>query len=113
MPIPENFQFLSPWKPLDDDERRVQLLSSLKKSLPLGHRLYGLKVRAIAVRLDQDDVLLEVEENEEPLAVVHLTWQKESDPRWPRTKFFKGWEEWSRDEMLPSYQDYELGSEDH
>ena len=50
-------------------------------------------------------MLFEVEGGEMPLAVVHMTWQKETDPRWPTTKLFQSWEQWARDEMLPAHED--------
>ena len=60
----------------------------------------------MAARIDRDDVLFEIEGADMVLAVVHLTWRKESDPRRPTTRFFASWEEWVRDEMLPADQEY-------
>ena len=34
-------------------------------------------------------MLFEIEGGEMCLAVVHMTWRKESDPRWPDTKLFQ------------------------
>jgi hypothetical protein len=114
MPIPNDVQMLLPWESLEGDEMRVNLFfTRLKDDLPSTHRLYGLRMRALAARVDRDDVLFEVEGGAGPLAVVHMTWQKETDPRWPRTKFFQSWSEWSRDEMLPSHQEYSVGAENN
>ena len=114
MPIPDDVQMLLPWKTLEGEDRRADLFSTrLKDDLPSAHRLHGLRVRAVAARVDRDDVLFEVEGGTVPLAVVHMTWQKETDSRWPTTKFFQSWEEWSRDEMLPSHEEYSVGSEEN
>ncbi len=114
MPIPDDIEILLPWKTLEGEERRANLFSTrLKNDLPSAHRLQGLSVRALAARVDRDDVLFETEGGAGPLAVVHMTWQKETDSRWPNTKIFQSWEEWSRDEMLPSHQEYSVGSEEN
>lgn len=42
--------------------------------------LYGLTARAVAARIDRDDVLFEIEGADMALAVVHLTWRKGSKP---------------------------------
>ena len=41
-----------------------------------------------------------------PLAVVHMTWRKETDPRWPNTRLFENWEQWVHEEMIPSHEAY-------
>jgi hypothetical protein len=113
MPIPEDIQMKLPWKALADEKQRANLLSvRLKDDLSPAHRLHGVRVRAVACRVDRDDVLFEVEGGDEPLAVVHMTWQKKTDSRWPRTRFFQSWKEWLCDEMLPSHEEYSIGSEE-
>ena len=62
------------WRALGGDEQRANLLSTrLKDDLPPAHRLHGVKVRAVAARVDRDDVLFEVERGDGPLAVLHIT----------------------------------------
>lgn len=78
----------------------------MQSEVPERHVLHGLKVRAIATRIDRDDVLFEVEGGQMPLAVVHMTWRKETDPRWPRTKLFRCWDDWIRNDMLPAHEEY-------
>jgi hypothetical protein len=49
--------------------------------MPVGHTLHGREVRAVARCEDCDDVAFEVAGA--GLCIVHLTWQREADPRWP------------------------------
>jgi len=107
--IPKDIAISPPWRVIDLPEMREQanlLAAELKKECPLGHILRGLPARAIATRIDRDDVLFEIEGIRQSLAVVHLTWREETDPRWPSTKVFENWEQWINEEMMPSHQDY-------
>jgi hypothetical protein len=61
------------------------LEDELRREMPVGHALYGREVRAVARRDDCDDVAFEVAAA--GLCVVHLTWQRETDPRWPHAMF--------------------------
>lgn len=112
MPIPQNIKMLAPWQSMDgwpDRQVRAGFLSAhFLAEVPQEHLLYGLRASAVACRRDRDDILFEVEGGEMPLAVVHMTWQKETDPRWPRTKFFQSWEQFVQDEMLPAHEEHEL-----
>jgi hypothetical protein len=47
-----------------------------------GHSLHGRPARAVARRIDDDDVAFEVERSR--LCVVHLTWTGTGGARWPR-----------------------------
>jgi hypothetical protein len=106
--VPENIEILTPWRVITDtSERRAEALTAeLSSELVPKHVLYGLTARAVAARIDRDDVLFEIEGCDMALAVVHLTRRKESDPRWPTTRFFPSWEQWVRDEMLPAHREY-------
>jgi hypothetical protein len=108
VPIPKNLEILTPWRIItDSSEKGAELFSAeLSSELFPKHALYGLKARAVAARIDRDDVLFEIEGGDMPLVVVHLTWRKESDPRWPATRFFASWELWASDEMLPAHEEY-------
>lgn len=109
MSIPTNVDILAPWKAIEASEERSELLSAeLETGLPQKHVLHGLKVTAVAARVDRDDVLFEVVGSEMPLAVVHMTWRKETDPRWPSTKLFRSWEHWVQEDMQPAHEDYAL-----
>ena len=108
MSVPESLEILIPWRIITNtSEKKAELFTAeLSSELSPKHVLYGLRARAVAARIDRDDVLFEIEGADMVLAVVHLTWRKESDPRWPTTRFFASWEEWVRDEMLPADQEY-------
>jgi hypothetical protein len=105
--VPENLEILIPWRIITDtSEKSAEVLTAeLSSELVPKHVLYGLTESAVAARIDRDDVLFEIEGCDMALAVVHLTWQKESDPQWPTTRLFASWEQWVRDEMLPAHQE--------
>jgi hypothetical protein len=75
----------------DMNNRAERLSAEWLSEVPPQHVLYGLKARAVAIRIDRDDVLFEIEVGEMPLRVVHPTWEKETDSRWPSTKLFRSW----------------------
>ena len=82
MSIPENIELLIPWPAIElaPGGRSQSLSVELQRQMCPGHVLQGLKTKAVALRNDHGDVLFEVEGGAMPLAVVHLTWQTESDP---------------------------------
>jgi hypothetical protein len=106
MSIPANVDILTPWKAIEDSGQSRLFSAQLETELPQKHALHGLKVIALAARIDRDDVLFEVPGSETPLAVVHLTWRKERDPRWPSTKLFRSWDHWVQEDMQPAHEDY-------
>lgn len=110
MPIPDNIEIVTPWKRIEDlpeiKNQAEHLSARLKEDLPSKHVLQGLKMKAVARRVDRDDVLFEIEGREMSLAVVHMTWRKETDSNWPDTQFFENWEQWVRHAMLPDHDEY-------
>ena len=110
MPIPESIQVLILWRVIADTPEVPNcsnLFSArLESELPQQHILHGLKVRAVATRIDCDEVLFEIEGGQILLAVVHMTWRKETDPQWPGTTLFQSWDDWVTNEMLPAHDDY-------
>ena len=107
MSVPANIDMLRPWEAIETSGKRAQRFSAqLETTLPLTHVLHGLAVAAVAARIDRDDVLFEVVGGEMPLVVVHLTAKKETDPRWPSTRFFRSWEDWVQEDMRPTHEDY-------
>ena len=109
--VPDGLEILAPWRSIagsGGESESERLTNELRKELSQGHILYGAKLRAVAFRKDRDDVLFEVDNSDHPLVVVHLTWRRESDPRWPTTVFFENWEQWLRGEMLPASEEYDL-----
>jgi hypothetical protein len=89
-----------------DRSRATGLAAELQTEVSLGHSLYSTSATPVARRKDCDEVLLEIDLRDEPLAVVHLTWNrgKELDTWLP--KLFSDWEEWVREAMLPDHEDY-------
>lgn len=72
------------WRAIEGSEAAT-CEAELRRETPVGHALYGREVRAIARRGDRDDVAFEVART--GLCIVHLTWQRETDPRWPNAVF--------------------------
>lgn len=99
---------LDPWEVVDL-QRRPALEAELARELSPDHALSGMAARAIAKRIDRDDVLFEV-----PgigYAVVRLTWSGpgESSPKWPSTTIFSSHEEWRAQGMMPDHEGYSSG----
>jgi hypothetical protein len=75
---------VSGWRAIEGNEAAT-FEGELRREMPAGHALHGREVRAVARRDDRDDVAFEVAGA--GLCVVHLTWQRETDPRWPHASF--------------------------
>lgn len=57
----------------------------LARELPAKHVLKAARVRAVARRDDCDDVAFELDDGR--CCIVHLTWNVETNPNWPRCEF--------------------------
>lgn len=68
-------------------------VTELKREVVPGHLLYKVPVEAIARRSGTDDVLFAIL-GSASVAVVHLSYSKETNPQWPRTEFFADLSEW-------------------
>lgn len=68
------------------------LSSELAREMPKGHRLKSLISEAVAHRVGRDDVLFALSDGR--LAVVHLTWNRETDPVWPFSTVYDSVEAW-------------------
>ena len=75
---------MSGWRAIDGQEAAA-LEEELRRELPAGHVLHGRQVRAIARRDDCDDVAFEVVDA--GLCIVHLTYERETDPLAPPALF--------------------------
>lgn len=106
MSIPPNIEILVPWRAIESADHHSTFSDRLKNDMPPKHVLHGVEVTAVATRIDRDDVLFEVQGGEMPLAVVHMTWRKETDPHWPSTKLFRSWEHWASEDLQPAHQEY-------
>lgn len=97
------FDVVPPWRAVEtSSSEAVQLAAELERELPLGHSLVDLRKTVRARRNDRDDILVSIEHVDSALAVVHLSWHEETDPKWPSTKFFVSWEHFAREEMPPA-----------
>lgn len=83
---------IEPWVAVDESG---PFETQLRREHGPGHRLEGLVVRAIARRLDTDDVLFRIEDGR--VAEVHLTWRqtRETDAVWPHSRIFASFGEWA------------------
>jgi hypothetical protein len=75
---------MSGWRPVTQQEA-PKLEQELARELPAGHVLKSRTAEPQARRDDCDDVAFLVAGA--GLCLVHLTWQVESDPRWPHSEF--------------------------
>src|ERR1700744_4248299 len=106
MSIPKHVELSEPWRALEH-ERAEAMDMQLQLELAPDHLLYGAEVKAVAKRIDKDDVLFELNGVGNLLAQVHLTWSKKpvTNP-FPATKLFPGWDEWVREKLVPDCKKY-------
>ena len=104
--IPPNLKWVKPWEPLEDSDEAKDLVEELQDEMPPQHILYGVPVIGLARRIDCDDVLFMSSDPSKPLALVHLTWHRETDPKWPSTTIYQSWQEWIEYCLLPAHHDY-------
>ena len=83
------------WKILSEEES-LKFSDELQKEVSEAHSLYRAPARAIARHEKLDDFLFETTSSVAPYVVVHLTWQKESSPKWPATVAFSSLEDFER-----------------
>ena len=119
--FPDQFEWLPPWIKLPDDYAalipisfaddhqlvvgRGAIVAELRREMPESHVLYSAKLDAVAVHVEcgYKDFVFATDSEKHPIAVVHLTYNVESDPHWPSTKLICSLEEW-RNEMQLDYQ---------
>ena len=94
---------LEPWHPVTNPEAMEQQLHA---ELPRNHVLSKVPVAAIAQRLDQDDVLFALADGSGQVVVVHLTYSKNIDARWPGTKFYASLSSWASERMHPDHEEF-------
>jgi len=79
---------------------RPQLFEEqLSRELPPGHVLLGIAVHAIARVDGADDVLYELLDGTNRVAVVHLTFTQNVDSDWPWTELYSSYSVWVSDRM--------------
>ena len=100
-------------------------VKELRREMCPQHILYGVQVKTVARRFDNDDVLFELTDHTHTLvgspsppinspilnlrkAMVHLTWGGlETDPAWPSTGLFSTWAQWIDQIMVPEADERE------
>lgn len=101
--IPHNLPI--PWHWVNND-----LTIQLAKEMPYNHILAGKKLRTIARRQDNDDVLFEIlHEDEYRYAVVHLVWSRsrQEDKNYPSIDLYRDWEDVYKNRILTDSEDWE------
>ncbi|MGD9127328.1 MAG: hypothetical protein PVH19_08095 [Planctomycetia bacterium] len=99
-------EFVEPWASVGRYAQNLE--DELKREVTDSHVLWGCKAKAIAQRIDTDDVLFEVDCGEGSYAVVYLTWKgrPEMGHRWPVVRLFKSFEAWVEECMLKDHAEY-------
>jgi len=71
--------------------------------------MHGKRVKTIARRQDNDDVLFEVDGPDFKYAMVHLTWaqKKLKDPKYPRTKTYRDWQDVYEHRIIIDHEGWE------
>jgi hypothetical protein len=82
-------ELTDPWFPVADPTVAEDLLAELRRELSPSHVLASRSVEPIGRREDRDDILVALADG--GWAIVHLTWQRatEPDPRRPATSRFE------------------------
>ena len=73
------------------------------------HPLYGVPAKAIARRVDKDDVLFRLLRHLCEYAVVHLTWsgREEENPAWPSCDIYVDTDHLMEECMRPAHEECE------
>lgn len=95
---------LIPWHFTDTD-----FTKQLEREINSKHILFGKKVKTIARRQDNDDVLFEVENASFKYAMVHLTWAQTilRDSIFPRTITYTDWIDAYENRIVKDNNDWE------
>ena len=87
------------WSPVTDDGA-VRLRLELEREISTGHPLEGVVVTALAHGPQHpDDILFRIESEPPAYAVVHLTWVREKNSDFPRTKLYQNLDDVAADEI--------------
>jgi hypothetical protein len=100
---------LEPWEllsveRLDDGHGFVD---ELRAELGPGHALFAVRdhARPVAIRIDCEDVLFWLGEDDGRFAVVHLTWTNHTEPEpCPATSFVASLEDFVAEIMIPDHR---------
>ncbi|WP_395007572.1 hypothetical protein [Undibacterium sp.] len=95
--------YLDPWYTVPNP---AHIEGQLKSELPRNHVLFGVKATALAQRQDCDDFLFSLQDGTNRVAVVHLTFSKNIDARWPRTEFYANIAAWAAERMNQDHTEF-------
>jgi hypothetical protein len=100
-------QWREPWQliPMDYASR---FEAELYREMNAGHILYGRSFAVIGRRKDCDDFLFYLGDKPPRFAVVHLTFQCETRPEWPKTSVFDSLAALMEQRILPDAENYAL-----
>lgn len=97
----EDVVLLEPWARVTN---ATDLEAELARELMVGHSLYSRpELRAVAKRVDSDDVLF-IGDN--LVAVVSLTWAKDTKPELPKVQIHPSLDQWVARRMKPDHRAY-------
>jgi hypothetical protein len=99
--------WLVPWRAVVP-EQRENLGKELQREIGPGQVLYRRPVKAIAHRIDRDDVLFAVETPSQ-FAVVHLSYAAGEHHPWPTTEIFESISAFVQRRMIPDHRQYAAG----
>lgn len=98
----EDVVLLEPWARVTN---ATDLETELKRELVAGHSLFGRPgLRAVAKRTDSEDVLF-IGDN--LVAVVSLTWAKDTKPELPKVQIHPSLDQWVSRRMTPDHRAFE------
>ncbi len=84
------------WEPFADGTPDDRLVREFRREAPPGHVLADVSLRTVGTN-HVDNVLFELLDGSGRLAAVHLTFNRETDPRWPDTAVYDSWEHFQRE----------------
>ncbi len=95
--------WLEPWVPAT-----TGLEKELERELGVGHVLFGKPCRAVARRIDKDEVLFQVKGGTHAFAVVRLARSRQpgTDPAFPETEVYSSMDEWVEKRMKPDHEEF-------
>lgn len=103
-------QWLEPWCDVADlgPGFAATFEQVLNREVAPGHLLYGIPIAAIGKRDGTDDVLFQLLDGSERVAVVHLTWTQSPPERqaWPYTELFANAQAFASERMLPDHEEF-------
>jgi hypothetical protein len=98
--------WLEPWYSLSGSDKEPYA-KQLRKEITSGHKLAHLSFEVIGKSGASDDVLIKIEKGEFEFAVVHLVWNGSVNHLYPRSYFYKDWQDFVDNRMKEDNLGYE------